>query len=100
MKLSLFSLAYNILFPVSQGFFILGLQPREKAAMLVSFGWQYNIIFSWRIYMKIEFSSQREEMLLDLSSNMAAVTSCANQQFVMLKRFIWKRSNSLKWLKT
>ena len=40
MKLSLFSLAYNILFPVSQGFFIPGLQPRDKAAMLVSFGWQ------------------------------------------------------------
>ena len=35
MKLQLFSLAYlNTLFPVSQGFFILGLQPRDKAAML------------------------------------------------------------------
>ena len=34
MKLRLFSLAYNILFPVSKGFFILGLQPRDKAAML------------------------------------------------------------------
>ena len=34
IKLQLFSLAYNILFPVSQGFFILGLQPRDKAAML------------------------------------------------------------------
>ena len=34
IKLQLFNLAYNILFPVSQGFFILGLQPRDKAAML------------------------------------------------------------------
>ena len=34
MKLKLFSLAYNILFPLSQGFFILSLQPRDKAAML------------------------------------------------------------------
>ena len=34
IKLQLFSLAYNILFPVSQGFFILGLQPRDQAAML------------------------------------------------------------------
>jgi len=30
--------------------------------------------------MKIEFSSQRREMLLVLTTNMAAVTSCANQQ--------------------
>ena len=31
--------------------------------------------------MKIEFSSQRGEMLLFLTTNMAAVTSCANQQY-------------------
>ena len=31
--------------------------------------------------MKIEFSSQRREMFLFLTINMAAVTSCANQQF-------------------
>ena len=30
--------------------------------------------------MKIEFSSQRREILLFLTTNMAAVTSCANQQ--------------------
>ena len=31
--------------------------------------------------MKIEFSSQRREMLLFLTTNMAAVTSRANQQY-------------------
>ena len=31
--------------------------------------------------MKIKFSSQRREMLLFLTPNMAAVTSRANQQF-------------------
>ena len=31
--------------------------------------------------MKMEFSSQRREMLLFLTTNMAAVTSRANQQF-------------------
>ena len=44
------------------------------------FGGQYNRIFSLRIYMKEEFSSQRREMLLFLTINMAAVTSRANQQ--------------------
>ena len=33
--------------------------------------------------MKIEFSSQRREMLLFLTTNMAAVTSRANQQFML-----------------
>ena len=33
------------------------------------------------IYVKIEFSSQRREMLLFLTTNMAAVTSRANQQY-------------------
>ena len=33
------------------------------------------------IRMKIEFSSQRREMLLFLTTNMAAVTSRANQQY-------------------
>ena len=32
--------------------------------------------------MKIEFSSQRREMLLFLTTNMAAVTSRANQQYL------------------
>ena len=35
--------------------------------------------------MKIEFSSQRREMLLFLTTNMAAVTSRANQQLRMYK---------------
>ena len=38
-------------------------------------------IFPWRICMKIVFSSQRREMLLFLTTNMAAVTSSANQQY-------------------
>ena len=45
-------------------------------------GGQYNRIFSRRIYMKIEFRSQRRRMLLPLTNNMAAVTSRANQQLV------------------
>ena len=32
--------------------------------------------------MKMELSSERREMLLFLSSNMTAVTSSANQQFI------------------
>ena len=47
-------------------------------------GGQYKRIFSLRIYMKIEFSSQRREMLLFLTTNMAAVTSRANQQFALV----------------
>ena len=35
--------------------------------------------------MKIEFSSQRREMLLFLTTNMAAVTSRANQQLNVSK---------------
>ena len=41
---------------------------------------QNNRIFPRRIYMKIELSSQRREMLLFLTANMAAVTSRVNQQ--------------------
>ena len=44
---------------------ILGLQPRDKAAMLVVEE------FTW---------NQRREMLLFLTTNMAAVMACANQQ--------------------
>ena len=44
-------------------------------------GGQYNRIFSRRINMKIEFSSQSREMLLFLTTTMAAVTSHANQQY-------------------
>ena len=43
-------------------------------------GWHYNIIISSGIYMEIELRSERRETLLFLSFNMAAVTSCANQQ--------------------
>ena len=40
--------------------------------------------------MKIEFRSQRREMLLFLTTNMAAVTSRLNQQylFILLKHLI------------
>ena len=44
--------------------FILGLQPRDKAAMLVVNAIEF---FLTRIYMKIELSSQRREMLLFLT---------------------------------
>ena len=46
---------------------ILGLQPRDKAAMSDD----NTIEFFLRIYLKIELSSQRREMLLFLPSNMA-----------------------------
>ena len=52
-------------------------------------GGQYNKIFSRRIYMKIEFSSQRREMLLFLTTNMAAVTSRANQQYLLPNNVFW-----------
>ena len=42
---------------------------------------QYNEIFSRRIYMENEFSSQGREMLLFLTTNIAVVTSRANQQY-------------------
>ena len=45
-------------------------------------GGQNKRIFPRKIYMKIEFSSQRREMLLFLTTNMAAVTSRANQQWL------------------
>ena len=57
---------------------IRGLQPRDKAAML---GVNTIEFFSGRIYMKIVFSSQGREMLLFLTTHMAAVTSRANQQW-------------------
>ena len=59
----------------------------------------FNVIefFSRRIYMKIEFSSQRREMLLFLITNMAAVTSRANQQ---LTHWLidWWMDLSIDWL--
>ena len=59
---------------------ILGLQPRDKAAMLVVNTKFF--FFSPRIYMKIGFSFQRREMLW--TTSMAVVTSRANQQFAIL----------------
>ena len=57
---------------------ILGLQPRDKVAML---GVGTIELFSRRIYKKIEVTSQRREMLLFLTTKMAAVTSPANQKY-------------------
>ena len=58
---------------------ILSLEPRDKAAMLVV----HTILFFRRIYMKMEFISQRREMLLFLTTNIATVTSRANRQYDM-----------------
>ena len=58
---------------------ILGLEPRAKAVMLVV----HTIIFFRRIYMKMEFISQRRGMLLFLTTNIATVTSRANRQYDM-----------------
>ena len=60
----------------------------RKVVRLASF-WKWEFwnsevahrICSRGIYMKMEFSSQRIEMLLFLITNMAAVTSRANQQY-------------------
>ena len=57
---------------------ILSLQPRNKETM---FGVSTIELFSRRIYMKIEVTFQRREMLLFLKTKMAAVTSPANQKF-------------------
>ena len=62
---------------------ILGLQPRQKAVMLVVCWWSIQQIFFRRIYMKIEFSSQRREMLFVLDHQHTTVTSRANQQLLM-----------------
>ena len=62
-------------------------------------------IFSWRIYMKMEFSSQRRKKLLFLTTNMAAVTSRANQQYTEIylhkfcNRVIQGNTESLIFLK-
>ena len=51
---------------------ILSLQPRDKATML---GFSTIELSSRRFYIKIEVTSQRREMLLFLTTNMAAVRS-------------------------
>ena len=63
---------------------ILGLEPRDKAVILVLCWWSIQQIFFRRIYMKIEFSSQRREMLFVLDHQHTTVTSRANQQLLML----------------
>ena len=57
---------------------ILGLQPRDKAAMLVVNA--THVHFFGRIYKKMVVSSQRRETLLFLVTKMATMTSHANQQ--------------------
>ena len=46
-------------------------------------GGQYNTLFFRRIYMKMEFSSQRREMLFVLDYQHTTVTARANQQLLM-----------------
>ena len=57
---------------------ILSLQPRDKATM---WGVSKKELSSRRIYMKVEVTSQRREMLLFLTTKIAAVTSPANQKY-------------------
>ena len=73
---------------------ILSLQPRDKATML---GVSKKELFSRRIYMKIEVTSQRREMLLFLTTKMAAVTSPANQKYNG-SLFIISKNKSLRML--
>ena len=47
-------------------------------------GGQYKRNFSAKFASKLEFISQRREMLLFLTPNMAAMTSLANQQYVTI----------------
>ena len=64
-------------------------------------GGRHNRIFSRRIYMKIEFSSQRREILLFLTTNMATVMSRPNQQFEHMALFaFWDMfsDGQLLWL--
>ena len=73
---------------------ILSLQPRDKATML---GVSKKELFSRRIYRKVEISSQRGEMLLFLTTKMAAVTSPANQKYNG-SLFIISKNKSLRIL--
>ena len=57
---------------------ILGLQPRDETAIL---GVKTVKFDSLRIFMKMELTSQRREMLLFLTTNMAVVTSRVNQEY-------------------
>ena len=73
---------------------ILRLQPRDKATML---GASKKELFSRRIYRKVEVTSQRGEMLLFLTTKMAAVTSPANQKYNG-SLFIISKNKSLRIL--
>ena len=73
---------------------ILSFQPRDKEAML---GVSTIELFSRRIYIKIEVTSQRREMLLFLTTKMAAVTSPANQKFKG-SLFIISKNKNLRML--
>ena len=57
---------------------ILCLQPRDEVAML---GVKTIKFDSLRIFVKMELTSQRREKLLFLTTNMAVVTSRANQEY-------------------
>lgn len=57
-------------------------------------GGQYNTILFRRNCMKIEFSSQRRETVLFLTTNMAAVTSRANQQYNTSAAAVNKHKNT------
>ena len=70
---------------------ILSLQPRDKATML---GASKKELFSRRIYMKIEVTSQGRDMLLFLTIKMAAVTSPTNQNYTG-SLFIISKNKSL-----
>ena len=63
-----------------------------KLVFLVATMWQgshvegqYNRIFSRRIYIKIQLSSQRREILLFLTTNMATLVSPENQQLLWMR---------------
>ena len=60
---------------------ILGFQPRDKATM---WGVSAMELFSRIIDIKIEVTSRRREMLLFLTTKMAAVTSHANQKYKVM----------------
>ena len=92
---------------------ILGLQPRNKVTMLVVVN---TIKFFSNNLHETGFCSQRREMLLFLTTNMAAVTSPTHQQislrlteivhFVYAQRFLkpsekdQRRSLMLSWIQT
>ena len=73
---------------------ILGLQPRDKATML---GVNTIALFSREIYMKMEVTSQRREMVFFLITNMPAEMPPANPQYKE-SRFNVSKNKSLRML--